>query len=431
MSNCRLMVIAFDIDNTLTDPEGVAYQETTAEFLSIVDVGLSPDERFRAYEGLRARGDPLERLGLGNPLHYRNHPEGLAVLCLTSGVRTRLRRDLDINPDDQPGWRQFVIELTDLQARTKHGSWESRLAAEIALQRFCATDPRVVRFCSEVKRVGQCPQISGWAQRYDTIERQRPASEVHGTLTALAARGAIPVVISEGRIDVQMKKLGSIGLGGSFPDRVLITEAVAGIAGVKELDEAISRLIDARIGTKAASEDDKLAFLWHFRGLINTWETKSPWFFGRCLHALHEAPARPEAALARPVFVRHERWHEEPLRFVMVGDRYEKDVEPLIDLLGPGVGMKIRLQMGKYGDTHPELDLPPDRRPDRTFTDWESLAGFLSHELTPELVKPITEPPDIAPRNELRREYIDRGLRSESEAVRVVAEAVKEMLRPG
>ena len=112
----------------------------------------------------------------------------------------------------------------------------------------------------------------------------------------------------------------------------------------------------------------------------------------------------------------------------MVGDRFDKDVEPLIELLGHGVGMKIRLQAGKYGHLHPEDRLLPDRRPDRTFTDWDSLAAFLADELTIDHIPSITAPPDIVDRAHVRRDYIDKGLDSPYEAIRLVAQAVADMI---
>ncbi len=423
------VVIALDIDNTLMDPDGSGYQETTAEFLAFVDIGLSPNEGLRAYEGLRARGDALEQLGLGNPLHDRNHPEALAVLCVTRCANSALRRDLQINAADQPRYREFVIELAKLHDKTRRGSAESRLAAEIDFRRFCATDPRVVRFCNEVKRVAQYPRMTVWAQHYEAIERQRAVTPASLPLDALAARDAIPVVISEGRIDVQARKLDTLGLAGSFQDRVLITEAAAAVPGIKELDEAISRRIKARIQSANDVEDQELSLLWHYRCLISSWETKTPWFFGHCLHAIQSQPRYPALELARPVFVPADRWGERPLYFVMVGDRYDKDIEPLIDLLGPNAGMKIRLRTGKYGHLHPESDLPAERRPDRTFTDWDSLAGFLADKLTLDQIKPVTSPPDIVDRAEVRPHYVEQGLDGDYEAVRLVAAAVAEMLR--
>ena len=217
----------------------------------------------------------------------------------------------------------------------------------------------------------------------------------------------------------------------SVGGRVLISGAASDLPGIGRLDEAISLGISAMDGTpddRALGSDDELVLLWHYRCMIDDWDTKTPWFYARCLHALQRDRRRPEVLLRQPLYVPPDEWHAHPLRFVMVGDRYDKDVEPLVDLLGSGVGLKIRLRMGKYGHVHPDAEIPVDRRPDRTFTDWDSLADFLANELSVEDVKPIMSPPDILPRQDVTPETIERGLQSEFQAVRVVAQSAAEMM---
>ena len=71
--------VAFDVDNTLLDPEMRAYRETVVRFLEATDIGLPPDEAYDTFEEARATGHALERLGLRNPIHDRGNAEGLAA----------------------------------------------------------------------------------------------------------------------------------------------------------------------------------------------------------------------------------------------------------------------------------------------------------------------------------------------------------------
>jgi len=87
------------------------------------------------------------------------------------------------------------------------------------------------------------------------------------------------------------------------------------------------------------------------------------------------------------------------------------------------------LRAGKYAALHPEDELPPHRRPSRTFTSWDALSTFLTDELTVEDIRPITAPPPIVPPTELRWDYIDRGLESTMESVRLVAELISATVR--
>ncbi len=421
------VVVAFDLDNTLVDPDGETYRRTTANFLGFIDIGLNSSEVLRAYEGLRMRGDALERLGLGSPLHERNNPEAMAALCLSRATHRGLLRDLSINPVDQPDWRKLIVELAGLHDKTRRGSFDSRLAAEIEFQRLRATDPRLPRFCAEVRRVAAMPRITVWAQHYEKLARAEVMAYVRPLLDALVRREAVLLVISEGRFRVQTAKLDRLQVAEFFQDRVLITEQVAAVTGLEELDEAIAGLIGERMTTGADTESPELPLLWHYRCLIREWESKTPWFFGRCLHAVQNAPHRPELSLGHPVFVPAAEWEQRPLRFVMVGDRYDKDLAPLIDLLGLEVGTTVRLRAGKYGARDPEDATPPQRRPDRTFNDWDSLATFLSNDLTADQIPPITTAPAIVDPSMVTRDLIDSGLHSEYEAIRGVAQALAEM----
>jgi hypothetical protein len=392
-------------------------------------LGLESTERVRAYEDLRARGDALERLGLCNPIHERGNADALAALCLTRCQSTSLLRDLGLDSASQAAHRALLTEFAGLHDATKRGSFEARLEATIAARRFCAGDARIHGFCTEVRRVAKHPHVMEWANEYKTIEGQQSVHDCTPLMRTIMSRGGIPIVISQGRRSLQSSKLQRVGLAKLLSGRALITEAAVNIPGADTLDAAVARMVDERIRSTCASDDAELRFLWYYDCLIDSWGCKSPAFFGRCLHAIRQAPDSPEPALSEPQFVSADVWGRQPLHFVMVGDRYDQDVEPLIDLLGPGVALKIRLRCGKYGHLHPEDELPPERRPDMTFTDWDSLATFLTEDLSRDQVNPITTPPDIVNRAHVRPDYIKRGLESPYEAVRTVATLVTEMMR--
>jgi FMN phosphatase YigB (HAD superfamily) len=423
------VLIGFDVDNTLMDPTGEAYRRTVEDFLARSELGLDPVASFRTFEEVRSHGRVLERLGLGNPIHDRGHPHGMALLCLTHCDNPAILRELDIHTEDRPAYDIVIRKLRELHHASRHGPFEKRLEAEINLRAALENRAEVERLRSEIDRIARSPIVTGLAEGYRAAERDRPAGDRTPIMAALISKGATPVVISEGRAKIQIEKLNRLGLSELFNQRVLITEAATSLPGIHRLEDAISNLMDVRVARESQAGDDELRFLWYYRCLIDAWATKTPWFYARCLHALQLDRENPEAALSKPVFVPADHWRANPLHFVMVGDRYDKDVKPLMDLLGPDVAMKLQLRMGKYENLHPESELPPDRRPDRTFTNWDSLAKFLTDELRLEDVKPITTPPDIVPRNEVHTDYVERGLDSPYEAVRLVATAVAEMTR--
>ena len=424
------VVIAFDIDNTLTDPDGSGYRRTTAKFLALHDLGLSAEDACDAIEAIRTRGDVLERIGLANPRHERGCADGLAVLCLMHCINPNVQVELGINPADQSAHREAFTELSELHRATHRGSFDDRLDASCRVRKFCATSPRIVRFRGEALRISRHPTLRAWASAYEAIENEEPVNDVRPLLEGLVSRGATPIVITEGREEVQMRKIRRPRVADIFTGRVLITETAVKLPGARELESAIGALIDKKTHSGCSSvQNAELHLLWYFHCIVDEWATKSASFYARCLHAVHENPNGPQSALAKLAVVSATQWAQQPLRFVMVGDRYDKDVLPLIELLGCDVGMTVRLRAGKYAALHPEDELPPHRRPSRTFTSWDALSTFLTDELTVEDIRPITAPPPIVPPTVLRWDYIDRGLESTMESVRLVAELISATVR--
>ncbi len=484
------VVVAFDLDNTLTNPTGEAYNRSVREFLARSELRLDPDEGFKTFEEVRSHGIVLERLGLGNPIHERDHPDGMALLCLMGCKNPAVLRKLNVHAEDQPAYDIVLRRLRELHRGSRTGAHEQRLEAEITLRTAVRHRPEVRRLSDEIKRVALDPFVARLAKTYRDIALAQPVPDHRPLIEGLISKGATPVVISEGRTAIQLEKLHRLGLLEMLEGQVLVTEDAAKPPGIDELDEAISGRMDAHGGGASVSDDDELALLWHFHCLIDSWNDKTPWFFSRCLHAIQHARAvgwalptrngadagrilpgyvfrspkcRTEAPLLdkegfgevlahcpppsfppcqggmpnadspatsshNPIFLPVQRWRDRPLRFVMVGDRYDKDVRPLMDLLGSNVGLKIRLQAGKYAHLHPADELPPDQLPDRTFTDWDSLSAFLTHDLRIDDIEPITAPPDIVPRDGIRSDFIERGLDCPIAAVRLVAEAVANMI---
>ena len=424
------VVIAFDIDNTLTDPDGSSYRRTTAKFLALHDLGLNAADAYDAIEAIRTRGAVLERIGLANPRHERGCADGLALLCLMHGIDPNLQAELGINADDQSTHRDTFTELSELHRATCRGRFEDRLDAECCVREFAATDPRVARSRDEVLRISRHPTVQAWASAYEAIENEEAVSDVRRLLEDLVSRGATPIVITEGREEVQMRKIRRLRVADIFTGRVLITETAVKLPGARDLESAIGALIDKKTHSGCSSvQNAELHLLWYFHCVVDEWATKSASFYARCLHAVHQNPNDPQSALAAFAVVPATQWAQQPLRFVMVGDRYDKDVLPLIELLGCDVGMTVRLRAGKYAALQPEDELPPHRRPSRTFTSWDALSTFLIDDLTVEDIHLITAPPPIVPPTELRWDYIDRGRRSPYEAVRAVAELVSATVR--
>lgn len=419
-------VVAFDLDNTLLDPTGEAYEQTVAEFLSHVPTGMPPDESVARFEEVRALGHAMERNGLQNPIHERAHPDGLAVFLLLFCADESAQKELGITPSNQPADRAFMAELLEIDRAIRRGPLDDRLEAEKRLWKLSAADNRSWEFFANVRRIAREPRVQELCERYCKIKARAPIPLLAPLMKKLRGRGFAPVVITEGRDDVQREKLERLGLDEVFGGRVLISETAGLVDEDFALDKAIAELLSSWVKGSDV-DDERLRMLWAYRCVIDEWSHKSSWFFARCLHALRSCVECPDGALMMHRVMARDMWDFEPLRFVMVGDRYDTDVAPVIDLLGKGRAFTVRLRAGKYGREHPEDGLPEERRPDHTFTDFDSLATFLTDDLDFADVPAVTTAPPLAPADWLTDDYLEQGARDPIAAVRKVAKMITEV----
>ena len=420
MRDLEGVIVAFDLDNTLLDPSGVAYHATVAKFLDRVDLGLTADEAATAYETVRALGPALALLGLGNPLHERGHPHGLATLCILSAKNLTLRAELGVDDEAARELRVLLIELNSLDRAVRRGSMEARLQAELALQALSRNSDRADRARTLVRTVSEYPVIVDWAYSYADIESGEHVIDPRPLVQMVAQRGGTPVVISDGLWDVQRKKLERLGLVDFFGDRILLTETAAAVPESQLFISAFDRMLNA-FGSNA---EQALALAWRYRCLLYAWSAKSPAFFARCLHAVHAGGDAPAEGLRSVVVSDPDAWAQKPLRFVMVGDRYDRDIAPVMDLLGDDVGVTVHLRAGKYANLHERRTEFEGRGPRRVVGDWGSLSRLLGEELRADQIRPIVVPPPIVPNKWMMPDLLERGTASHLTAMRTMAEAI-------
>ncbi len=441
------VVCAFDVDNTLTCLGADAYAQTLRAFLNLRDLGLPLDEACRLYEAVRRRGGDgfFEHLGLHGALHYRGHPEALAIFLLSYACTPELRRLIGLT-EVQQDWHRTTTQRHGVA----YALWRAFgppdcFTLEMEFRRGLRRDDRVHRLVEEARRVAQLPEVCAWAQQYEACARAAEQQvDLLTPLERLRARGAHCVVISQGYYDVQTAKLAEKGLAEFFAGRVLVTERAPRIPGLEELEAELDRRLEQREELWDAQRDRDLTPLWTCAFLARQWASKTPYFYARCLHALHCAPENPEQALRDTRMADRDAWIAHPLRFVMIGDRPRTDINPVGRLLGPGAGLKVLLRQGKYAREEPDPYAPgarprhlcgtflrPSKRPapnsephllpNFTFDDWDALGKFLTRDLTTEQVPPISACPRLLPREHLPPDLAETWATSEFEAVRTIA----------
>ncbi len=420
------VVIAFDLDNTLLDPDGCAYAATLAEFAGHVDLGLTRDEFIASYEDVRSYGNAFERLGLGNPIHDRAHPDALALLSLLYCRNLALRRDIvvaDIDPDEA---RRFFSTVSALVTQSRTGSPAQKLATEISLRRYLQRGGAARRTVTSLRQSSGSDRLQGWLRAYRQIEEAQPVADHADLMARLASLGVLPVVITEGRCDIQLHKLKRIGLE-HLAAKTLITESAARVPGIEELQARIDDGINAIMSEANPTPSAELQFLWQFLCAASDWNSKTPQFYGRCLHAIRVAPNAPASALENLETAGQNQWQKDALRFVMVGDRLDKDVAPVQELLGPGVGLSVRLRAGKYRDHQCDEIIAQSDVSVETFSEWAQIESFLCNDFSIGRVVPVTTSPAIVATGVVDRACVEKGLRSPFAAVRAVSEATRKV----
>lgn len=414
------IVIGFDLDNTLLDADGTAYGRTVRSFLGSGPAPLDVEAAFEDYEILRSTGDVLERLGLTNPIHDRGNADALAAFCVLCASAGPAARTLG-GPARGTGLTLTrLIELAELDRATRTGPWIARLRGERILHAALLED-HFGRFVRTVRELAADPRIREWARRYRSIERQETMNDVRSVLSELSGRGAECLLITEGRRRTQQDKLRTIGLDGFPAERLLVTETAADVAGAVDFWDAIRQMLHNQ-SPVGAPHTENLDFLWFFECARREWLRKTPWFYARCLHALQASIDRPASSLSRLTVVPAADWR--PFRFVMVGDRYDTDTWPVIELLGIEAAFTVRLQAGKYAHQSRSETTAAHMLPSRTLRTSAELNQFLATELSANMVPFVAVPPPILPPAEIRKNHLRRGLNSSFLFVRTVARAV-------
>ncbi len=420
--------VAFDLDNTLIEFEADAYESIVRRFLAEGDLGLQVAESFGLYERVRAWGNAMERLGLANPVHRRGHPHLLALVGLLFGNLPFGGESARLPESRRRSLIETMSELADRERSSRHGDPADCLLAELELRATIARSQRLRDLAERTRHLAEAEELQAWAARYSAIERGLPLRDFDELFDGLEARGARCVIITHGLVETQLAKVQRLGLLARLSERVLITEQAGAVEGRAALDEALDEKLDDCVRGRCAPDAD-LGEMWLFRWVLTQWSRKTPSFFARCLHAMHSRPDRPASGLAEAMVVERARWQAAPMRFAMIGDRYDLDIRPVRALLKPGEGRTLLLTQGKYGPQQSHPVAPAELAPDHLFPDWTSLADFLRSAGAPLGGAPISAPPNCLAELPIPPERLREGSRSRFQAIRLVAGVVAAQRR--
>ncbi len=243
---------------------------------------------------------------------------------------------------------------------------------------------------------------------------------VEETVAALMSLGADVHVVSEGDTAVQTFKFDCLGLG-QLARTCVVTDVTCGVAPV--IHELFAMYKDSDAIPPAVQR---------LYNQLAAYTVKSTAFFCKLLHALVDASPGTtlQQRMQAPHFLTSAEWSRaRPVRVVMIGDRYRKDVEPLLRLAAGA--RAYRVLSGRYRREDPLDELAAEQKPlpHGVFPHMRALKNVLLGAMQKPgeaIARPMPVLPDIDTVDEVLR--ICRGLSQPSRAILLAlrAEAVRQ-----
>jgi len=342
-ASSRSTVVLFDLDATLFDYVDLRLRATSAALEGIVS---SPEAVSR--ELLDLLRPPLTDV--------------LAVL----GEFPDLRREWDSNEVlalgcllNEPSSRQGLLDLAN--ATTKLDTSEEDVSLRSRVERYQYASqlrglPMGTRFLRALALVRD-----RWGQSFPKHVQVFRQYVTDNAILADGARALISKlmdlnveirVVSEGDSAIQMFKFYSLGLE-ELVHTCVVTDVTCGVTPI--LNELFTLYKDS----KSIPEEVERLY-----DQLSPYTVKSPAFFSKLLHALADPSGGGlEQRVQSAKFLTKTEWQSSSaFRVVMIGDRYRKDLEPLLRVCSSGA-KAYRLLTGRYYREDPLHEILDERRP--------------------------------------------------------------------
>jgi len=342
-ASSRSTVVLFDLDATLFDYVKLRLRATSAALEGII---TSPEAISRELLGLLRPPltDILAVLGEFPDLRREwDSKEVLALGCLLNEASSR----------------QDLLDLAN--ATTKLDASEEDVSLRSRVERYQYASqlrelPMGTRFLKALTLVRE-----RWGQSFPKHVQVFREYVSHNAILAEGARALISDlmdlnveihVVSEGDSAIQMFKFYSLGLE-ELAHTCVVTDATCSVTPI--LNELFTLYRDSKsLPEEVEQLYDQLA----------PYTVKSPAFFSKLLHALADPSGGGlQDRVQSAHFLTKGEWQSgSAFRVVMIGDRYRKDLEPLLRVCSSGV-KAYRLLTGRYYREDPLHEILDERRP--------------------------------------------------------------------
>lgn len=366
-------IVFIDLDNTIFNNLQIRH---TAMKLALEGLNLNRNikELLGNYELVVDLSDGMEAIGIPNFKHYWNSPQLYAVLTILFTDNEVHKKNLGINSVDQKKFLEEISQININMIQTKKDAnnyFQKRIPLNI-----CNKDPVIRKF---LKILNEIIDDESFQNSYNIFENNlkfEPYDGVFDLFEELNEQDIKIYIVTEGLTEIQHKKIKGLGLG-DFK-KVLTTEDASNPFGIKKLRKASSIFINfPRESDNNFFKKRELLLL--CLQILNQYSDKSnPHFYSRVIHAVVKNPENPSAALKQFSFIPKNIWQKKTrLRLAMIGDRYDKDLKPLILLLGRNSIMTVRLKKAKHWKKDPSHLIDKNLRPTLTTRNFEEIKRYI------------------------------------------------------
>ncbi len=379
-------IVLFDLDATLFDYTSLRMEATSAALDGIV---ADPNLISRELVGLLRPPltDVLGYLaGLPDLRREWDSPEVLVLACLLN------------EPSGRQTWIDLAGAARKLAASEEDVSLRSRVKS-YQYARKLREMPVGASFLKALSRIRD--RRSQFFPEHCRLFREyigAHASLAEGArdlISRLTDLGAEVHVVSEGDTAVQSFKFHSLGLK-ELAETCVVTDATCAVTPI--LGELFALYKDSPdTPQEVVPLYDQLA----------AYTVKSPAFFSKLLHALKDrGEGNVQERMQSARFCTGQEWQCSPeFSLVMIGDRYRKDLEPLLRIC-PSGAKAYRLLSGRYSREDPLDQLIAEHRPlpSSVFASLQELSSLTAAIAAPG--DPVGRPAPVLPDPAL----VDRAL---------------------
>lgn len=380
-------IVMLDLDGTLFDYTGLRIKATAAVLEGMVrdPTAVSTD----LVDVLRPPlTDVLAALGFADLRRQWDSPDVLVFGHLL----------------EQPSIREILLSLLKAADLNDKAELDATFAEKLAVYRYSenlrsstATGELLGAIAKARSRFESSLEKRALEFRRFITENAKLVPGATELFSKLRAANAEIYVVSEGDSSVQTFKFGSLGLP-SLIEECIVTDVTCGAAPIAaELFDDFKDAAHVPAGVERLFDQ------------LSSYSVKSKAFYSKLIHVLVEQNGDLQDGLKSPRFLTKEEWQvTQPHFIVMVGDRYRKDLEPLLQL-GPAGIEGYRVLSSRYSREDPldEILISGKPSPTGVFPDLRSVTPTLIAAIQKEDESMLHRPLPIIPAPGLIAEVLD------------------------